>query len=652
MAEEKPMGMGWFEYRYKKARRSIRRKFVEKIGHKLGMKQEPQIGMQGKSGAEIREELKPEFGLNSLLINALRTLEQQKWIPLQKLIWGEIVPLYRNMSFLTDSSRAQKDSMIQREVEIFTKGSNLVGIPDEERLGPGTKDKINYIKFQLGQERVFYDDPDSGLIEESLSVIGHEKVEGVEKAWNSLFNEWKRRARQSKNFKDIVGTVTELNNEIKESLSKIREREKQFDTDYVSVAVESARQLEGLRERLEDLRPQNVRFKHTYKVIAPSAKNRFYDPKSSNPVARQPMITLEEFMYLARKKFRRPDEVQAGYDENGYPLEVFQDTDGKWKVLEDRWWEEIASNEWQTKLITEEGEFEYPAGSGIVYQGKGAKGGKEIWKAKVENGILGRGPRKVPEEFVVDLDLLETAVYIFNELDAVRDDLRDGRWHFHSKTWLDYFLAAEGMSSILYPGDPGERELTAEEMKKCGPMPFKPRDKIIPKNNVAASFNPMDSKMYKECTPDSFLNEGEEAEVTRKYQMKINMGQYSYGIDSGIRKPTDLNPAYDRRALNSKVFDFHWGRLHYYGLKEEINQWAECPFPKISSRGLPKYVAHRLLMELYYSDAIRFGINKKGWDIGLRRPIIGGEFHKDLIGASDFISKYSPIGKAKEELAK
>lgn len=645
----------WAEMEIKRFGRNIRYKFVEKFGGPyLGWKQEPQIGMQGESEAAIRKELDPEYNLNTDLIKKLRELEGN-WLRLERIIWKELVPLYRNLSFLTDPL------MIQKEAKIFTQGSYFVGTDMEETLDPKSGDRIPYKKFELGTESLSYVDPDLGLFAENLSIIGHERVEEIETACDSVHNEWKRRASKLRDLHGLLEPVFGVIDEIKKGLREIRKREGEFEKDWVSLAAENVRKLEGIRIKLKELQPKNIRFKHTYKIIAPAIKNPFYNPNLKDPIRKNPTITLEEYMHAIGKKFRGPDEVQAGYDENGYPLEVQkvnnleelkpvdEKAKGVWVVLLDKWWKEIADNEWQKMIITEEGEFEYPFGSGIMYQGKGAKGGKEIWQAKVESVLAGR-VRPVPPEFVTDLDLLHTAVYIFDELDAVRDDLRDGRWHRYSKTWMDYFLAAQQLSSILYPEYSGTEILTEEQRKECGPLPFKPRAKVIPKKDTGIRFNPMDKKTYKDYTPHHFFKvPDDEALVTSEYQMKLNAGEYSYKLESGTRRPTDLNPAFDRKALNCQVLDFHWGRMYYYEGKKGINMWSENPFPKISSRGLPKYISHRLLMELYYDTAVKFGINKIGWDIGVRRPLIGGEFPKDLIGASDFISQKSPIGKVKEE---
>src|SRR3989344_2411739 len=102
MADEIPRRMNWAETRARRFGRKIRYKFVEKYWHKWGMKQEPQIGMEGGSEAEIRTELNPEYTLNLNLIDTLKRLEQLNWIGLEKKIWMEIVPLYKALSFLTD----------------------------------------------------------------------------------------------------------------------------------------------------------------------------------------------------------------------------------------------------------------------------------------------------------------------------------------------------------------------------------------------------------------------------------------------------------------------------------------------------------------------------------------------------------------------
>ncbi|MBI2659958.1 hypothetical protein HYX07_02255 [Candidatus Woesearchaeota archaeon] len=608
----------------------LRNRFARtKLGENLGFMQEPEIGRTGASDPEIRKELGPIFDLNTLLIDRLKNIEQRAWQEFKEKIWGKgnsVVAYYRKMSFLTDPE------IIQLEKMYFESGTQFS--EDEQPIQFGTEptDTIHVKKYSLGTERVAYLD-DGELFPENISVIGHARIPKIQEDWRRQFDDWSQIAQQlDRELGGIWSGMNALDRKIKESLVQIREREIAFQEKWLSQADRSSRDLKALRTSLEELRPKNIRFFHTYKIIAPVIR----DPKTGN------------LRYFAREfpNFKREDEVEAGLDENGWPLEV----DENGVVLLDKWWLEIADNKWQEKIITEDGKFEYPAGSGIFYEGKGKKGGKEVWKAKVDNGVLKGGIRRIPKIFVKDLDLLLAALYMFHELDAVRDSLRTGFDYPYSKTAMDYFLASEGLSTIFYEGD---RTFAPGELRKiCGPMPYNMgTEPVIPKERITKDFNPM--KEYIAASPSDFMDvPDDEKRVTREYQMKLNLDEYDYTIEKGIRKPSQLNPAYDRSALNCKVLDFHWGRMHYYGSKEEINQWSECPFPKNSSRGLPKNVANRLLKELYWDDAVRVGKNRIGWDIGIRRPLVGGDFPTDLLGASDLISTKRHFETVREEASR
>lgn len=649
MADEAKSGSipsNFVEWKFRQKIVDLKNRFGRsKIGQKLGWKQEPQIGKEGApSEAEIRTELKPEFNLNSQLIARLTQIEQLAWEGFKALIWGKtnsVVFYYRKMSFLTDPE------IIELEKRFFRYGTQLASSEEPVKFGPRETDKIVVKKYKLESEKVTYLD-DGELFPENISVIGHAKIESIETDWDYQFQSWRQKAEHlDKELGGIWSGIIELDSIFRKSLAKIRERESRFEEKWLGEADKSSRALASLRKKLEELRPRNIRFLHTYKIIAPVIKNPEYNPNHSDQFYRQPTWRFTDFCKKFIRSFKRDDEVEAGLDENGYPLEVYEEG-GKWYVLLDKWWSEIAQNEWQKKIITKDGKFEYPAGSGIMYEGKGKKGGKEVWEAKVNNGVLKGGIRRVPKFFVKDLDLLQAAVYMFDELDAVRDDFRTGWAYSYSKTAMDYFLAGEGLSTIFYEGD---RTFAPGELRQiCGPMPYKMDvAPVIPKEKINLEFDPM--KDYIKASPSDFMNvPDDEKRVTREYQMKLNLDDgFSYTLEAGVRKPSQLNPAYDRRALNAKIIDFHWGRMHYYEGKDGINKWPECPFPKASSRGQPKHIAHRLLMELYWDDAVRVGKNSVGWDIGARRPLIGGKFPTDLLGASDLISARRHFESVKEE---
>jgi len=183
----------------------------------------------------------------------------------------------------------------------------------------------------------------------------------------------------------------------------------------------------------------------------------------------------------------------------------------------------------------------------------------------------------------------------------------------------------------------------------------------IPKDNINLRFDPLAN--YINATPSDFVNVTEdEKKVTGDYVMKLNSppgsrDQYytvtadqelafESGYATGVRRPTHLNPAFDRRALNVPASNFiHWGRMYYYEDTSGINRWSENPFPKISTRGLSKWIIYRILIDLPVDDAIRTAKEaaRKGYDYGIRRPLLVSDFIKDPLGGTDLISNRPPF---------
>ncbi|MBI4452591.1 hypothetical protein HY637_04120 [Candidatus Woesearchaeota archaeon] len=387
--------------------------------------------------------------------------------------------------------------------------------------------------------------------------------------------------------------------------------------------------------------------------------------------------------------YQKEDEAGYGLDENGYPLEI--DHDGT--VLLDKWWYEIGKNAWQLYLISRK-----PGGKRIIEKIREITEGEESIKTvekvrvilkdgdnrraatRVRNllssesnkGIIkkireslenpdhenaadphtsrieevrkvveyeGRrvGIRKVDKRFTTDqayLDLLEMSVYIYNEVDAVRDDLRDGRYHPYSKSTTDYIFHAEGGLDI----DVNKLTIPSEILKEPIRLEFNP-------------FNMHSDYGYVKARP-SYFNRGvpkEEIQVTRKYiykdvvvdkrksgetapklVLRYNKELYKNPDKWPERKPTNLNPAFDRRAINRKVPFIHWGRMMYYEEPDGINKWSENPYPHISTRGLAKYIIYWIAVRTNnLAEAIEAAESEKGYDIGIRRPIVGGPFVKN-----------------------
>lgn len=610
---------GIVSWKFGEALKSIYNERVKNRFWKRGFKRLPSQSRRGEVTAyRVKQELNSEFALNKRLIDALQKIEAN-WKHIERLVWGEqdsIVAYYKALSFLTDPK------IVGMETGFFKNGTGFSAKPIEQ-YGADQTDVVQVKKYSIGIAHEIHLEPGGRQIDEFLSVIGHSNISGILQDWNRLYEMWRSRAEKTGDA-GVLRVMEDLNGLFNEQLPKIAAREQEFQQTWLKNASAYHTKFEAMRGDLEKSRPKNIRFYHTYKIIAPVIKNPNFDP--ANPKNGPETLQFSDYY----PDFRRDDEVEAGLDENGYPLEV----DEEGFVLLDKWWLEISKNEWQKKTILEK------------------RGGNEIWLAKVTNGVLKTGVRKVSKAFVKDLDLLSTAVYVYNEFDAVRDDLRDGRYHKHSKTATDYIFAAEGISTVFYEGIK-----SPEEVKKaCGKLPYRIGvEPVIPIQKIPFEFEPMKPENYIGKSPEDFLNvPDDERKVTSKYQMKLNIGNengtLTYALERGTRKPGHLDPAFDRRALGALKFnvedDFfiHWGRMYYYEGPDGINRLSENPFPAISSRGIAKYIMHRLLIDLHWEDAMDAAENSDGYDYGVRRSIVGGEFTTNPLKATDLISTANPLG--------
>ena len=272
------------------------------------------------------------------------------------------------------------------------------------------------------------------------------------------------------------------------------------------------------------------------------------------------------------------DEIDWGLDENGQPLEVDPKTG---EILLDRWWKELSEHPtgWHEKIVKEE-----------------KPGGKEVWKAKVDDGVKKHGIRVVDKKFITDVDALDMAMFVYNEWDSFRDDFRDGRYHPHSKTIMDYLMASN--------------------------------KGVMPKENIPTDFDPI--KDYKTFDPERDVKNklpDDEKQVTQVYQMKVfNTATNAFELKEGKKVPTHLNPAFDRAALHvtaseeSKLYGgfLHWGRMYYYETPDGITRWTENPFPHVSTRGLAKYLIDNAIRKSYKFEDARNALKGKEWDYGRR----------------------------------
>jgi len=334
---------------------------------------------------------------------------------------------------------------------------------------------------------------------------------------------------------------------------------------------------------------------------------------------------LDSLKREADNFFKRQEELDWGLDDYGHPLEI--DSDGT--VLIDKWWSELAGNTWQLKTIA------------IKH------GGPEMLKKHLNVGVRFNCPedkspgvdnveiigapsrgtiRKIKDsDFFGHVDLLDMSTMIFGYWDSVRDDLRDGRYHPHSKSVGDYVI--EGMGGydenkgapyfkVWVPGWRSKGWYFARR----GSNPF---------GSTSIHVRNMKEQMLT-ATPDKFKENlpKEENLVTREY--KLRMPEGTIGPDgnpipfmSGTRKPSKYDPAFDRRAEQLVLNWVFWGNMYYWRWAGYPKEWSENPFPHISTRGIALYLQYLASIDSYYwqeaADLLgKEGENERKFDYGTR----------------------------------
>ncbi|MBS3100911.1 hypothetical protein J4204_02160 [Candidatus Woesearchaeota archaeon] len=402
-------------------------------------------------------------------------------------------------------------------------------------------------------------------------------------------------------------------NALTKALQSINEKEKAH-YGYLSELFKIVRKIPATRDELLKLAPprERIRFAHTYKIIQPFIFIDKHTKEKIDVLRELPDDPTKIGEFIDRLKILRfedgahpnwyviSDEVAATLDENGWPLEVNDDG----TVLLDKWLRETGQNDWQIGRIR-------------------AKKGDHILNKITE--IQSKGVREIDPRFVDFMDLLEMATFASSEYDAVRDDLRDGRYHWWSKTAHDYVIAIEGYG--MY---------SPYEIKKIK-FPFKQ----ITGECHPYDLSPANIYSYINAKPEYFESDSfepsDEKEVKRDFRIQLLDGTIYPPDDvlrespeKGLRRSTNLSPSFDRRAINFATNWIHWGRMYYYEWTDGINRWSENPYPHITTRGASKYILHRLLNDTYhYAEAVKWADDEVGYDIGIRRPIVGGEFLKN-----------------------
>lgn len=399
--------------------------------------------------------------------------------------------------------------------------------------------------------------------------------------------------------------------------------------------------------------PANVRFKHSYKVIA-----QLYIDNPDNPRDTEKFATAGLDQTTDQPFPVYPWEYDKGYDENGYPLEVAKDMgiydDGI--VLLDQWYSEIAQNDWQMKIIlikvVERRLIDYPIETEQQKKAWGElkkkpyndiswnkvkqkvladenwniyrrlvafKDGLVVKDKKTGNNVTVHVRSVDRKKWIEDINVLEAALYILGEWDPYRDDIRDGRYHPHSKTAFCYLISDD-----------------------------------IPRSEIHIKFDPTKPTGkygYINATPDLFDEKtpSDEKKIIRYFRIPVGKTtEFQWRGDSfvwdGERKPSHLNPAFDRRALGAAAERgqpwIHWGRLYYYESCSGINEWSETPYPMVSTRGVASYLVDRFFREEYRFEDAKKALQYhegEGYDYGTRK--FGGPLSTDPLGG-DYVELF------------
>jgi len=237
----------------------------------------------------------------------------------------------------------------------------------------------------------------------------------------------------------------------------------------------------------------------------------------------------------------------------------------------------------------------------------------------------GRAPRKFPDEFIEDFDLLHVANSVNNEFDIVRDDWRDARFHRFSLTSTDYAMA----SNPPY--------MVPSLLKRIGGAGWE----------------------WKPIGESALMRSQKSIKEFRSYIMRTHdKNNKEIFSKKGTRAPTNLNPAFDRRALKKEWY--HIGRKYYYGYPDCINYYAKKDGgyfevsggpvkvnddPTIGTRGLAMYIVDRITREEKTWKDIDAALAKfKHFDYGPR--VFPGEKYAGKFAEKPY---YVDIGEVREE---
>ncbi len=294
---------------------------------------------------------------------------------------------------------------------------------------------------------------------------------------------------------------------------------------------------------------------------------------------------------------RHPRERAPGLDENGWPFEVDHDNT-------------ILLDKWEYRTIPE---------------------------------VRDKSIRKIDKDYITDMEPLLKAIIMHGEFDAIRDDLRDGRYHKNSLTIYDYILAI-----MAKHGPESSRVIKKEDYLKRSERQLL-RGEFEPRNE------------------EDLLKEG--AEKYASYTMMINNRQKEV---KGIRRPSDLSPAFDRRCIKLGTVKSGWwhlGRKRYYSCANAIlgdlrDEDLDNPYvgkyvkkaigPTISTRGVSMYIIEKVLANMFDYEQIQLVLTRiagKYWyDYGPREVGVNGPKNPFKPDPTTISAAIESLSKRRKEL--
>lgn len=690
MADEKPNENQKLKWRWYIIRNKFIARWNKTIGKRVPMAMLTPITREGKPQEVIGVQLyDPLYRLNDGKVAAVGEIES-KWRVIEKFLFGDnkfekeprggnVSDFYRKIEYFRDNKLALKEATIFKEFGTVDVSTRSVPIDVADFIRKAERHKAEYERriaeleakqsagtinenelkeledkrYMLARTEEFLANPSAFIDrvrvlpsidirdavtsftdgrEEKIVAIGTHNMDKITKLFTSLHEAVDTFASSAGIPPFVRNPIGDMLKQIREELDKVNKLEVQHGekvTDIVSILVELHEKITLKTGITEEKRTTKdwTRFAHTYKIIKPY---RIAERRVGGSVVSEFIKFKDE-----HPNFKRAYEVEPGLDENGWPLEVYEEPEGSgnWFVLLDKWWVEISENTWQENTI------------------KRKSGGLEVWRDKVINGvkrtlsghILESGRRraitythgyrtgyirKVPAEYVGDMDPLDKISFISNETDAFRDDFRDGRVHSHSKSSMDYIIAS---ADNIIPEEPINfpiETLDPEVRIRFRPIYYTEADfgtgnLTDEQNKLLGTVNPRGGmgRIREENIPN------DERQVSRRYTMETEFGKR----ENKVRKPTHLDPAFDRAAITHTFI--HWGRMYYYETTSGINRWSENPFPHVTTRGFAKYLINLTLMKSFKYSEARNALKGHKWDYGVRH--YGEPFTEDPLGPAE-----------------